>query len=202
MHDSHDGGTCPAKDRARHASDISAPSRAIVEYAQAPEFLLGCFLFSVKAGDRIALTPCPRCGKLIPVGSHYCAECKPIMQKAAEDARTRKRAARAKQYRIDHPRKDDRCAAFYRGSDWKRTSRAKLNAASYRCEARIDSGCAGIACEVHHIQPIQTPEGWERRLEWNNLEAVCTHCHNLRHAGRFKRKPEPGVLDLNTLGGG
>lgn len=124
------------------------------------------------------------------------------MQRAAAEAAERKHAARIKKYRTAHPRANDRCAAFYRSADWKRTSRAKLSAAEYHCEAKLDGDCTGLACEVHHIQPIQTPEGWERRLDWENLEAVCTHCHNLRHAGRFARKPEPGVLDLSTLGAG
>lgn len=52
----------------------------------------------------------------------------------------------------------------------------------YRCEE-----CGAIASEVHHIVPIQTDEGWERRLDYNNLECVCVYCHNKKH-GRFIKK--------------
>jgi 5-methylcytosine-specific restriction protein A len=73
-----------------------------------------------------------------------------------------------------------RCRAFYRSAVWKRTSTSKLASVAYRCEARL-AGCTELATETHHIKPIQTPEGWALRLDWDNLEAVCVHCHNWRH---------------------
>ena len=45
----------------------------------------------------------------------------------------------------------------------------------------------------------QTPEGWERRLDWGNLEAVCTRCHNSRHANRWKGKKNSSVLDVREV---
>ena len=44
-----------------------------------------------------------------------------------------------------------------------------------------------FATQVHHKQAIQTPQGWDRRLDYNNLELLCTQCHNDRH-NRFKKK--------------
>ncbi|MBQ9991935.1 MAG: HNH endonuclease [Firmicutes bacterium] len=36
-----------------------------------------------------------------------------------------------------------------------------------------------MAVEVHHTKPIQTEESWDKRLDWDNLEAVCTSCHTV-----------------------
>jgi 5-methylcytosine-specific restriction endonuclease McrA len=70
--------------------------------------------------------------------------------------------------------------SFYRSAAWRRMSQAKLAAVEYKCEAKLP-GCTGLAVEVHHIKPIQTPEGWALRLDADNLRAVCVHCHNRAH---------------------
>ena len=44
-----------------------------------------------------------------------------------------------------------------------------------------------MATEVHHIKPIQTDEGWERRLDYDNTKSVCIECHNYYH-NRFQKK--------------
>lgn len=147
----------------------------------------------------MAVKPCPRCGCMIPAGSSYCLTCKPIAEADAEAARTRKMEYnRQKCNRSYNIRRDPKYSAFYRSKAWRAQSRAKLQSVGYRCEVKAD-GCTGLAVEVHHIKPIQTPEGWERRLDWYNLEAVCTACHNARHPGRFKRKQDDDVIDLRTL---
>lgn len=68
----------------------------------------------------------------------------------------------------------------------------------YRCEAKLD-GCQGIAAEVHHIKPIQTAEGWKLRLDWSNIEALCTSCHNKRHPEKLRKRSDTGVIDMRTL---
>lgn len=102
---------------------------------------------------------------------------------------------RQKQY---NRKRSDKYAVFYNSKAWRQTSKAKLAACDWKCEAHIDSKCTGLAVEVHHIKPIQTPEGWELRLDWDNLEAVCTHCHNLRHPEKL-RHAESGVIDMRKL---
>lgn len=116
----------------------------------------------------MALKPCPRCKQLIPCGKDLCDTCK-----------TKKEQERAKA-RAPITDKGKQCRAFYKSAAWRRTSQARLAAAQYVCEAKL-AGCTGMAVEVHHIKQIQTPEGWELRLDWNNLEAVCVRCHNRRH---------------------
>ena len=118
--------------------------------------------------DYMALKPCPRCKRLIPCGMAYCPTCRQIKDAERQNRRDPQTDA-AKQ-----------CKAFYKSAAWKRTSVSKLQACEYKCEARLP-GCTGMAVEVHHIQPIQTPDGWELRLDFDNLEAVCVHCHNARH---------------------
>lgn len=152
----------------------------------------------------MALHPCPRCKQLIPVGVQYCDSCKPIAEAQAAEAMERKAAyKRAKYNKAYNKRRDPKYLTFYRSKDWKVTSRAKLQAVRYKCEARLP-GCTRLAVEVHHTKAIQTEEGWDLRLDWDNLEAVCTNCHNNRHQ-RFKPKPQAGVIDLRkvqTQGGG
>lgn len=149
------------------------------------------------------MKPCPRCKRLIPYGPAYCPDCLPIMEAEREEAKERKAAYRAKKYNREYnKRRDPKYLAFYRSKAWKMTSRAKLQACGYKCEARLDEECkrrARPACEVHHKKPLKTPEGWEERLEWSNLIGVCTQCHNLLDNKNFKRKEDEGVIDLRTV---
>lgn len=147
----------------------------------------------------MAVHPCPRCKQLIPVGVQYCDACRPQAEAQAAEAIERRQAYKRAKYNKDYNRRrDPKYLTFYRSKEWKTTSRAKLIEAGYRCEAHL-AGCTGLAVEVHHTQAIQTPEGWDRRLDWDNLEAVCTSCHNGRHPEKLRRKAEPGVIDLAQL---
>lgn len=143
----------------------------------------------------MANKPCPRCGRLIPWGAAYCKDCAPIA--ATELAARREQAAQRKAQQYNR-RRDPKYARFYASTAWKAQSRAKLQACGYKCEARLE-GCQGLAVEVHHIKPIQTQEGWELRLTWENLEAVCTACHNGRHPEKLRRATDSGVIDLRTI---
>ena len=58
----------------------------------------------------------------------------------------------------------------------------KLMNEQYRYER-----CRKLATEVHHIKPIQTKDGRELRLDYNNFFAVCVDCHYKEH-NRFQRK--------------
>ncbi|MDE5754669.1 MAG: HNH endonuclease [Oscillospiraceae bacterium] len=139
--------------------------------------------------------PCPRCKKLIPHGTAYCAACKPIAEQSMQEKRQHNKSMRQKKY---NSRRNPKYVKFYHSKDWKNLSRYKLEQAAWKCEAHLDNGCTGIAVEVHHTNPIQTEEGWNLRLEWSNLEAVCTHCHNLRHPEKLRRV-QPGVVDMRNF---
>lgn len=144
------------------------------------------------------LKPCPRCKRMITYGLIYCPDCKPIADAEREAARERRGALRKKKYNKEYNRgRDPRYAAFYRSKAWKMTSKSKLQQIGFKCEAGLQ-GCGRIACEVHHIKPLKTPEGWELRLEWSNLMGVCIQCHNKLDNKNFQRKDE-GVIDLRTV---
>ena len=142
------------------------------------------------------LKPCPRCKKLMQAGPAYCAECAPLARAELEAVREQNRTKRMQKY---NRQRDPKYSAFYNSKAWRLTSVRKLQEVNYKCEGRLHRDCQGLACEVHHIKPIQTPEGWELRLEWSNLEALCTVCHNARHPEKFKRMNEDGVVDLRMV---
>ena len=131
----------------------------------------------------------------MPHGVSYCKDCAPLAQ--AELERIREENVKKKQARYNRQR-DPKYIAFYRSKAWRVQSRAKLQSVNYKCEAKL-AGCQGLAVEVHHIKHIQTPEGWDLRLEWSNLEAVCTSCHNGRHPEKLRRQHEDGVIDMRTI---
>ncbi len=144
------------------------------------------------------LKACPRCKRMIPHGLPYCAECAPIAEAQRAEAQERKAEYKRKKYNQNYNKqRDPKYLTFYRSKEWKITSRAKLQQAGYKCQAKLP-GCTHLAVEVHHTKPIQTPEGWELRLDWDNLEPVCTACHNSRHK-RFKKKKDDGVLDMREI---
>lgn len=142
---------------------------------------------------------CPRCRALIPHGLAYCSTCAPIAEGERVARQERKDEYLRKKYnRKYNSRRDPKYLTFYRSKDWKATSHSKLQAAGWKCEAKLEH-CTGLAVEVHHIKPIQTEEGWTERLEWSNLEAVCTSCHNSRHPEKFRRRSDPGVIDMREV---
>ena len=149
------------------------------------------------------MKPCPRCGKLIPYGPTYCSDCAPVAAAERQEAQEHRAAQRAKKYNREYnKRRDPKYAEFYRSKAWKMTSRSKLQSCGWKCEARLDEECkrrARTACEVHHIKPLKTPEGWEERLEWSNLMGVCIQCHNILDGKTFKKKKDEGVIDLRTV---
>ena len=122
---------------------------------------------------------CARCGTLIPYGQRYCSVCAPIMAERLEEMKRE----RAKKYNREYnATRSKQYTTFYRSRDWIKLARWYMQTRQYKCE-----DCGKLATEVHHIQAIQTPEGWERRLDQTNLAALCTACHNERHK-RFKSK--------------
>jgi 5-methylcytosine-specific restriction endonuclease McrA len=133
---------------------------------------------------------------MMTYGPPYCAECRPIAEAELAVKREQNARRKAEQY---NRRRDPKFQTFYRSKAWRDMSRAYLQQAGYKCEAHLSTECKGIAYEVHHVQPIQTPEGWGRRLDWSNLEAVCGVCHNLRHPEKLKKQTPEGVIDLRLI---
>lgn len=125
------------------------------------------------------LKSCNRCGNLIPYGSAYCSECAPIVQ-AEREARIAE--SKKESNRRYNKTRDPKYIRFYNSIEWRTLSARYAQDKGYRCER-----CRGMATQVHHEKAIQTPEGWELRLDYSNLELLCTQCHNDIH-DRFKRR--------------
>lgn len=116
---------------------------------------------------------------MIPYGRAYCDKCGPIVQAEREERLRSQRLESNKRY---NKKRDPKYGRFYNSIAWKTLSRKRLQDDGYRCVK-----CGAIASEVDHIIPIQTPEGWDKRLDYDNTQSLCTHCHNEKH-DRFKKK--------------
>lgn len=121
------------------------------------------------------LKACKRCGNLIPYGHTYCDTCKPIAEAELLEAK----GDSNKRY---NKTRDPKYTRFYNSSDWRTLSRKRLQDDGYKCVK-----CGKFASEVDHIIPIQTPEGWEKRLDYDNTRSLCVSCHNAVH-GRFQKR--------------
>lgn len=127
------------------------------------------------------LKACRRCGSYVQYPLVYCSKCLPIVEAEREARRVDTKREGDRRY---NKTRDKKYLAFYNSPEWRRLSTQYMVDVAYRCEGK---DCKRLATEVHHKQPIQTPEGWDRRLDYTNLMAVCIECHNKEH-GRFKSK--------------
>lgn len=136
---------------------------------------------------------CKRCGAFIPYPLTYCDSCQAIIDAAKELAKAKSKREADRRY---NAKRDPKYLRFYNSPQWKMLSAKYLQGQGYRCE-----DCHRIATEVHHIDPIQTVTGWERRLDYTNLRALCTSCHNKAHQ-RFqsKRADKPNTKGIYYRG--
>lgn len=123
---------------------------------------------------------CKKCGKFIPYPLVYCNDCQSAINEQREK---RKEEANKKAQKNYNKKRNPKYIRFYNSSQWRMLSMKYTQDNQYRCEE-----CGAIATEVHHIVPIQTNEGWERRLDYNNLECLCVRCHNKKHGKFIKKK--------------
>lgn len=132
------------------------------------------------------LKACKRCGNLIPYGNVYCSICRPIVEAEREARRVENKRASDRRY---NKTRDPKYVRFYNSTEWKILSRKRLQDDGYKCVK-----CGKIASEVDHIKPIQTPEGWELRLDYDNTQSLCIDCHNAKHQRFQKKKNNPNRL--------
>lgn len=125
------------------------------------------------------LKACNKCGTLIPYGSVYCRVCEPIVRREREARALEGRRASNRRY---NKTRDPKYIRFYNSKEWRILSRKRLQDDGYKCVK-----CGKFASEVDHIQAIQTPEGWELRLSYDNTQSLCIDCHNEKHK-RFLKK--------------
>jgi len=80
-------------------------------------------------------------------------------------------------------------AELYTSAKWKRKREAILKRDAYRCVECKKYGRITQAVLVHHIKPFE--EYPELALDSNNLESLCSACHNMKH-------PEKGTSGLKA----
>jgi 5-methylcytosine-specific restriction protein A len=69
--------------------------------------------------------------------------------------------------------------SFYNSAEWKALRNYKWGIANGLCEHCLKKGIVRQAREIHHIVPIE--EDWSKRLDYDNLLALCSDCHNFEH---------------------
>ena len=68
---------------------------------------------------------------------------------------------------------------FYQSKEWTLLRNQKFYDADGLCELCKKNGIIKEAKEVHHIVPIEID--WSKRLDYANLIALCSDCHNEQH---------------------
>lgn len=81
-----------------------------------------------------------------------------------------------KQKQMNYHEKYD---SFYQTKEWKILRNQKFYDADGLCELCRKNGIIKEAKEIHHIIPIE--EDWNKRLNYDNLIALCSECHNAQH---------------------
>ena len=109
----------------------------------------------------------PTCRKLIDEYESYCDEHK---------------TTRERQYNANRREYDPTYMSFYNSKLWRNTSKQVLLESNYLC-----SQCGGVAQMVDHIIP--TKVDWDKRLDKENLQALCWGCHSKKTAEEKKRYP-------------
>ena len=88
--------------------------------------------------------------------------------------------------------------AFYVSREWRTCKEAYLQKVGRICERCAKKGYIVQAEQVHHKIKL-TPENIkDPRISLNpeNLEALCTDCHQAEHAGRRWKADKTGHIEL------
>ena len=125
----------------------------------------------------LRFTVCPRCKRLKPQlgGLRYCSECEAEVKRERAERRDYRR-----EYEKRQAKEDPKYRRFYKSREWRMTSRQYAVDHGHRCEE-----CGAVGTDVHHVQPIQTEEGWRRRFDQSNLRLLCVKRHNKAHGREF-----------------
>lgn len=138
---------------------------------------------------------CAKCKRIIEYPNRYCSKCQKIVDEQAEEIKKRSNIRYNKT-------RDPKLVKFRKSDEWQRLKNKYLQDLqhkygdvkyAYKCEDCIEENRKNsdykiqLAEEVHHLVFIETPEGWLRRLDYNNLRALCHMHHDKRH-NRFQKK--------------
>lgn len=113
-------------------------------------------------------TICSKCGKKIPVGT----KCKSCTKETY------------RQYK--HYRKDKKEQQFYSTKQWLTLSEIIKRHSLGMCLCCWDKGIIEECTVTHHI--VELKEDWNKRLDKDNLIALCSSCHGKVHKEYIKNK--------------
>ena len=128
--------------------------------------------------DNMILKLCARCKRPTVYPARYCSSCAQVVMREREARDAEQRSESMQRY---NRKRNPKYSRFYHSDQWRGLSAWYLTRHPY-CEE-----CGEIAVEVHHVVPIQTEEGWNRRFDVTNLRALCLKCHNEKHE-RFQKR--------------
>ena len=104
---------------------------------------------------------CIKCKKKIAYRVTRCDDCQREYNKYIESKRDKQRAD------------------FYRSYRWQKLRKQVLEDNNYMCMKCKERGRVREATEVHHIEQLAT--NWSKRLDYDNLMALCYDCHHEIH---------------------
>lgn len=67
---------------------------------------------------------------------------------------------------------------FYQSSEWRKVREIVLMRDHWICQVCLRKGIVHEANLVDHIIEVRSPNGWSKRLDIDNLEAINRSCHN------------------------
>lgn len=103
-------------------------------------------------------TTCCNCGTRIPYRTKRCDKCHSEWQKIREQHR------------------DKDIKRFRNSKWWKKKAKQVMKESHYQCQLCKYNGIVKVADEVHHIIPLSVD--FEKRLDDDNLIALCESCHD------------------------
>lgn len=97
-------------------------------------------------------------------------------------------AARARKRALDRNAHWRRARKFYASPAWQRMRRRILARDMDSCQPCFRRRRLEPATEVHHLVSLR--EDWDRRLDPDNLEAICEDCHRAATQAERRRQWE------------
>lgn len=104
----------------------------------------------------------PSCRQLIPFTDGYCTKHNPH-----------------KTYDQERDRHQGKERAFYKTQAWRNARKNAMIRDDYLCQHCLKQGRYEAAYLVHHKIEVRTD--FEKRLDPENLESLCSSCHQIHH---------------------
>lgn len=102
------------------------------------------------------------CRTLIPYDERYCDEHRGVTNK------------------IYDRRRDKQYKDFYNSTAWRKVRYQAMLRDEWLCVMCLDGGIYKQAIIGDHIIPVR--QDWDKRLDIDNIQALCHECHNTKTA--------------------